>query len=63
VPETQYRFAELSEPRSAPAAETELGQRNDLVASIRIGNASLDIYSGANAEIVATLCKVMSHAE
>lgn len=65
VTETQPRFAELPEPMSAQgtAIETELGPKTGLVASIRVGNASLDIYTGADAEIVATLCKVLSHAE
>ena len=63
VTETQPRFAELPEPMSASAIETEPGQKTGLVASIRVGNASLDIYDGANAEIVATLCKVLNHAE
>ena len=65
VTETQPRFAELPEPMStrAPAIETEPGQKTGLVASIRVGNASLDIYNGADAEVVATLCRVLSHAE
>ena len=55
------RFAELP-----PLAEEKLpapAQKSDLVASVRIGGASLDVYSGASAEIVSALCKVLSHAE
>ena len=63
--ESQSRFAELPapapEPASVPAAE--LGQKNSLIASICVGNASLDIYAGADAEVVATLCRVLNHAE
>ena len=61
---TQSRFAELSapvpEPALVPAAEP---QKNSLIASIRVGNASLDIYAAAGAEVVATLCQVLNHAE
>ena len=49
--EPEPRFAELTPP----------SVRNDLVASVRIGSASLDIYSGANADVVSALCKALSH--
>ena len=49
--EPEPRFAEL--PVQSP--------RSDLVASVRIGTASLDIYSGANADVVSALCKALSH--
>ena len=55
------KFAELPPPTgekvSAPA------ETRALVASVRIGNASLEVYGGASAEIVSALCKVLSHAE
>ena len=60
--ETAPRFAELLPPgdeKQLTAAE----KQKDLVASVRIGGASLDVYSGASAEIVSALCKVLSHAE
>ena len=65
VTETQSRFAELSTPapEPAPAPAAEPGQKNSLIASIRVGNASLDIYDGADAEVVAALCRVLNHAE
>ena len=67
VPETPSRFAELPTPLPVPvpasASEAEPGQKNSLIASIRVGNASLDIYVGADAEVVATLCQVLNHAE
>ncbi|MBR4192710.1 MAG: IS66 family insertion sequence element accessory protein TnpB [Oscillospiraceae bacterium] len=50
--ETEPRFAELPVP----------GASNDLVASIRIGSTSLEIYSGANADVVAAICKALRHA-
>ncbi len=56
------RFAELP----APAEETQLTaaeKQKDLVASVRIGEASLDVYGGASAEIVSTLCRVLCHAK
>ena len=65
VTETQSHFAELPapvpEPAPVPAAEPR--QKNCLIASIRVGNASLDIYDGADAEVVAALCRVLNHAE
>ena len=65
VAETQSHFAELPAPMpestSVPAEEPI--QKNRLVASIRVGNAALDVYEGANAEVVTVLCKVLSHVE
>ena len=52
-PESRLGFAELPAP----------GIQNELVATVRIGAASLDVYSGANADVVAALCKVLSNAE
>ena len=65
VTETQSRFAELPAPapEPAPIPASEPGQKTGLIASIRVGNASLDIYDGADAEVVATLCRVLNHAE
>ena len=60
--ETAPRFAELPPPGDEKQL-TAAGQHKDLVASVRIGGASLDVYSGASAEIVSALCKVLSHAE
>ena len=37
--------------------------QNNLVATVRIGEVSLDVYSGASAEVVAALCKVLSNAK
>ena len=51
--EPERRFAVLPVPV----------EQNDLVATVRIGEASLDIYSGANADVVAALCKVLSNAK
>ena len=51
--ETKPRFAELLPPVV----------QNNLVAAVRIGEVSLDVYSGASAEVVAALCKVLSNAK
>lgn len=63
--ESQSRFAELPAPapEPAPVPAAEQRQKNGLIASIRVGNASLDVYDGADAEVVAALCRVLSHAE
>ena len=56
------RFAELP----APPGETQLAavaKQTDVVASVRIGDASLEVYGGASAEIVSALCKVLCHAK
>ena len=56
------RFAELPPPadeKQPTAAE----KQTDLVASVRIGDASLEVYGGASAEIVSALCKVLCHAK
>ena len=49
----ERKFAELP----TPAVQKEL------VAAARFGDASLEIYSGAGAEVVAALCKGLRHAE
>ena len=51
--EAKPRFAELLPPVV----------QNDLVAAVRIGEASLDVYSGASAEVVAALCKALSNVK
>lgn len=51
--EPERRFAELP----APAVQ------NDLVATVRIGEASLDVYSGANADVVAAMCRALSNVK
>ena len=48
-------FAQLPSPASI--------SEKSIVATARIGSATLDVYSGADAEVVATLCRVLSHAE
>lgn len=50
--EPERRFVELPAP-----------PQKNLVATVRIGEASLEVYSGANAEVVAALCKALSHAK
>ena len=61
LPDRTPQFAELPPPTDEKVS-VSAGTR-DLVASVRIGNASLEIYGGASAEIVSALCKVLSHAE
>ena len=60
--DASHRFAELPLPADEQQLTAAEKQKN-LVASVRIGGASLDVYSGASAEIVSALCKVLSHAE
>ena len=61
-PNTAPRFAELPLPGDEKQP-TSAEKQTELVASVRIGAAALDVYSGASAEIVSALCKVLSHAE
>ena len=56
------KFAELPPPTDEKQPTTTEKQ-TDLVASVRIGDASLEVYSGASSEIVSALCKVLSHAK
>jgi hypothetical protein len=51
--EPERRFAELPVP----------AVQNDLVATVRIGEASLDVYSGADADVVAALCKALGNVK
>ena len=48
-------FAQLPSPASI--------SEKSIVATVRIGSATLDVYSGAEAEIVTALLRVLSHAE
>lgn len=38
-------------------------KQNILAASVRTGNASIDICSCADADIVSTICRALCHAE
>jgi len=51
--ESKPRFAELLPPVV----------QNNLVATVRAGEVTLDVYSGASAEVVTALCKVLSNAK
>ena len=51
--EPERRFAALP----VPAAQS------DLVATVRVGDASLEVYSGANADVVAALCKALGNVK
>ncbi|MBQ7886449.1 MAG: transposase [Clostridia bacterium] len=51
--EPERRFAELPAP----------DPRNDLVATIRIGSASLEVYTGASADVVAVLCRALNNVK
>ena len=51
--EPAHRFAELPAPQSS----------HGLAAAVRFERATLEVYSGASAEIVTALCKVLSHAQ
>ena len=51
--EPERRFAELP----APAVQ------NELVATVRIGGASLKVYSGASADVVAALCRALGNVK
>lgn len=47
-------FAEV--PAQPPAQRAE---QREMIASIRIGKAKADIYSGADADVVKALCQVL----
>ena len=51
--ESKPRFAELQPP----------AVQNNLVAAVRIGEVSLDVYSGASAEVVTALCKALRNVK
>ena len=54
---TETQFAELPPPTPKPT------QDRALVASVHMGEASLDVYEGASPKIVTALCRVLSHAK
>ena len=51
--ESKPRFAELQPP----------AVQNNLVAAVRIGEVSLDVYSGASPEVVTALCKALRNVK
>lgn len=51
--ELECRFAELTSPET----------RNDLVGAVRVGGATLEVYSRADAEVAAALCKALNHVK
>ena len=62
--EQQQAQAEVSEVPGRKFAELPTSAtRKDLVAAVRFGQATLEIYSGASAEVAAALCSALSHAE
>ena len=61
VSDSSLRFVELPPPSNGMPQASE--EKRDLIASVRIGNASLEVYGGASAEIVSALCRVLNHAE
>ena len=56
------RFAELP-PLADETQPIASEKQTDLVASVRIGDASLKVYGGASPEIVSALCKVLCHVK
>ena len=61
VSDSSLRFVELPPPSNEMQQASE--EKRVLIASVRIGNASLEVYGGASAEIVSVLCRVLNHAE
>lgn len=55
APEAKPVFAELPAPSSA--------SEKNIVATVHIGDAWLDVYTGADTEIVTALCRALRHAE
>ena len=56
---SQTRKPVFAEPPAPVTEKTE----PVIVATVCIGAASLDVYPGANTEIVSALCRALSHAE
>ena len=61
--EQQRQQLEAPEEPEQIFAELPAAVQNNLIASVRIGEASLEVYSGANADVVAALCKALSNAK
>ena len=51
-------FAELS----VPAAQIQV-DAPQIIASVRVGRSSVELYQGANADIVAAIFKGLGHAK
>ena len=60
IEQQRHQLEEPREPERRFAALPVPAAQNDLVATVRIGEASLEVYSGANADVAAALCKALS---
>ena len=56
-------FAELPVPVPQELPAYSSAAPSSLMATIRIRNSTLDVYSGADAKVVEVLCKALNHAE
>ncbi len=63
IEQQELQMQETAEPESRFVELPELSERKDLVATVRIGRAALDVYAGASTEVAAALCKAILHAE
>ena len=68
--EPEVQFAELPPPEEGEAAtdrlaetSTEAARQGAVIATLRVDNAEIDIYEGADAAVVEALCKAVRHAE
>lgn len=63
MPEQQLQREEPREPGRRFAELPVPALQNDLVAAVRLGEASLEVYSGASADVAAALCKALSNVK
>ena len=57
----QLEAPQEAKPRSAELLPPVV--QNNLVATVRVGEVSMDVYSGASAEVVAALCKALRNVK
>ena len=63
IEQQELQMMETAEPESRFVELPSPPERNEPVATVRVGTASLELYAGASTELAATLCKALIHAK
>ena len=63
IEQQELQMQEAGGPESRFVELPSQPGRNDLVATVRIGRAALEVYSGASAEVVTAICKAIGNVK
>ncbi len=63
IEQQKLQMMETAEPESRFVELPSPPERNEPVATVRVGMASLELYGGASTEFAAALCTALIHAK